>query len=456
MHLIVDVAEVDALEMSSQRRENRHRHRCLEIILYLAGEQLDELRQLGRQLGRNFGVDSCLLGGLLGEMILAGKLHRLLHELGHFRGLSHLAGALYRGERLLLVFAEDFDYLLNPSRLAIADVSEQAGFTIDEVVAVAMGRSAAHQIHQRLHNLLVRNAIVGLLILHGIGSPSRLLLLALDRLEIYGWSGINIHRTAVDVQSSLSVSLTIFSNSFLIQVLVPVVGSIDLAGSIGDEDDALRRNAAGVFGGMDELAEGALSLSDGHPYRDADVDVGLVACRAFYVKHFPPPKLDFIGGEHLLTGGFLLGLIKHSVQEQGSLHGSFYLLRIIDVYGSLEGEGLRVDGLLGTVVVQEVEVVRRTERQLLLEDGNLSVELLVGLSLLLLLAHQILLGGKVANLPHEGAEPGLLGELGVVIEEISSNLPHVCIAIRVHGNETAAHLLAFIKRKIVVYHLNII
>ena len=228
-------------------------------------------------------------------------------------------------------------------------------------------------------------------------------------------------------------------------MLVPVVGSIDLACRIGDEDDALRRNAARVFGGMDELAEGALSLSDGHSYRDADVDVGLVACRAFYVEHFSLPKLDFIGAEHLLTGCFLLGLIKHSVQEQGSLHGFFYFLRVIDVHGSLEGEGLRVDGLLGAVVVQEVEVVRRTERQLLLEDGNLSVELLVGLSLLLLLVHLLLLGGKVANLSYEVAEPGLLGKLGVVIEEISSNLPHVCIAIRVHCDEAAAHLLAFIK-----------
>ena len=52
-----------------------------------------------------------------------------------------------------------------------------------------MGRSAAHQIHQRLGNLLVRNAVVSLLILRGIGSLSRLLLLALDRQEIYGWSG---------------------------------------------------------------------------------------------------------------------------------------------------------------------------------------------------------------------------------------------------------------------------
>ena len=450
MHLIVDVAEVDALEMSSQRRENRHRHRRLEIILYLAGEQLDELRQLGRQLRRNFGVDSCLLGGLLGEIVLAGEFYRLLHLFGHYGRLSHLAGAVYGSKSLLLVLAIGKNHLLDPFGVVVADVTQIERLSVDEVVAVAMSRVRPNLRRQLLHDLLVRNALVGLLIRCGIGCLPRLLLLAPDGLEVY------IHRTAVDVQSSLSVSLTIFSHGFLIQVLVPVVGSIDLAGSIGDEDDALRRNAAWVFGGVDELAEGALSLSDGHPYRDADIDMGLVACRAFHVKYFSLPKLDFIGGEHLLTGGFLLGLIKHSVQEQGSLHGSFYLLRIIDVYGSLEGESLRVDGLLGTVVVQEVEVVRRTERQLLLEDGNLSVELLVGLSLLLLLAHQVLLGGKVANLSYEVAEPGLLGELGVVIEEISSNLPHVCIAIRVHCDEAAAHLLAFIKRKIVVYHLNII
>ena len=197
MHLIVDVAEVDALEMSSQRREDRHRHSRLEIGRHLAGEQLDELRQLGRHLRRNIGVDSRLLGGLLGEIVLAGELHRLLHELGHFRGLSHLAGALYRGERLRLVFAEDFDYLLYPSRLAVADVSEQAGFTIDEVVAVAVGRSAAHQLHQCLGNLLVRNALVGLLIRCGIGCLSCLLLLALDGLEVYGWSRGILRRMAL-------------------------------------------------------------------------------------------------------------------------------------------------------------------------------------------------------------------------------------------------------------------
>ena len=188
MHLVIGVSEAYALEVSGKRREHRHRHGWLEISRHLAGEQLHELRQLGRHLRGNIGVDSRLLGDLLGEIILAGNLHRLLHELRHFRGLSHLAGILHRGERLRLVFAEDFDNLLNPSRLAVADVSEQAGFTIDEVVAVAMGRSAAHQLHQRLGNLLIRNSIVGLLILRSIGCLSRLLLLALDGLEIYGWS----------------------------------------------------------------------------------------------------------------------------------------------------------------------------------------------------------------------------------------------------------------------------
>ena len=163
------------------------------------------------------------------------------------------------------------------------------------------------------------------------------------------------------------------------------------------------------------------------------------------MKHFSLPKLDVIGRENLLSEKLLGRIIKHSVQQQGILHGRLYLLRVVDVNGGLEGEGIRVDGLLGTMVIEEVEVMRRAEWQLLLEDGNLSVELLVGLSLLLLLAHQVLLGGEVTNLPHEGAEPGLLGELGVVIEEISSNLPHVCIAIRVHGDEATAHLLAFIK-----------
>ena len=233
---------------------------------------------------------------------------------------------------------------------------------------------------------------------------------------------------------------------------------------------------------MDELAEGTLRLSDGHTYRDTDVDVRLVTSRTFHVKHFSLPKLDVIGRENLLTEELLLLVIKYSVQQQGILHRRLHLLRVVNVNGGLEGESLRVDGLLGTMVIEEVEVMRRAERQLLLECGNLLVELLEGLaclhllllldngegkvilvlilrsihSLSHLLQHQVLLGGEVANLTYKGAEPRLLGKLGVVIEEMSRNLTHVRIAVRVHGDETTAHLLALIKRKIVVYHLNII
>ena len=222
---------------------------------------------------------------------------------------------------------------------------------------------------------------------------------------------------------------------------------------------------------MDELAEGALSLSDGHTDRDSDVDVRLVTSRTFHVEHFPFPKLDVIGRENLLSEKLLLRVIKHSVQQQGILHRRLHLLRVVDVHGGLEGEGIRVDGFLGTMVIEEVEVMRRAERQLLFEDGNLLVELLEGLarlhlllllddgegkvilvlilrsihSLSHLLQHLVLLGGEVANLTYEGAEPRLLGKLGVVIEEMSGNLTHVRIAVRVHGDETTAHLLAFIK-----------
>ena len=170
------------------------------------------------------------------------------------------------------------------------------------------------------------------------------------------------------------------------------------------------------------------------------------------MKHFSLPKLDVIGRENLLSEKLLLCIIKHSVQQQGILHRHLYLLGVVDVNGGLEGKGLRVDGLLGTMVVDEMEVVRRTERQLLLQEAHLLIQLLVGLARL----HLLLLGGKVANLSYELREPRLLGKLGVVIEKIRGNLTHVRIAIRVHGDETAAHLLAFIKRKIVFYHLNII
>ena len=223
---------------------------------------------------------------------------------------------------------------------------------------------------------------------------------------------------------------------------------------------------------MDELAEGTLRFGDGHSHRDTDVDVRLVAGRTFHVKHFSLPKLDVIGRENLLSEKLLGRIIKHSVQEQGILYRRLHLLRVVDVNGGLEGESLRVDGLLGAMVIEEVEVMRRAERQLLLECGNLLVELLEGLArlhlfLLLddgegkvilvsiqrciyrisrLLQHLVLLGSEVANLTYEGAEPRLLGKLGVVIEEESRNLTHVRITVRVHGDETAAHLLTLLKR----------
>ena len=71
------------------------------------------------------------------------------------------------------------------------------------------------------------------------------------------------------------------------------------------------------------------------------------------------------------------------------------------------------------MVFEEVEVVRRAERQLLLEVRNLPVELLVGFTRLhLLLLHLVLLGGEFTNLTNELCEPRLLGKLGVVIEEM--------------------------------------
>ena len=96
------------------------------------------------------------------------------------------------------------------------------------------------------------------------------------------------------------------------------------------------------------------------------------------------------------------------------------------------------------MVFEEVEVVRRAERQLLLKVRNLPVELLVGFAILHLLLllddgegefilvlklrsiysishllhHLVLLGGEVTNLTNELCEPRLLGKLGVVIEEM--------------------------------------
>ena len=95
------------------------------------------------------------------------------------------------------------------------------------------------------------------------------------------------------------------------------------------------------------------------------------------------------------------------------------------------------------MVVDEMEVVRRTEWQLLLQEAHLLIQLLVGLarlhlllllddgegkviivlilrsihSLCRLLHHQVLLSSKVANLSYELREPRLLGKLGVVIKD---------------------------------------
>ena len=185
---------------------------------------------------------------------------------------------------------------------------------------------------------------------------------------------------------------------------------------------------------MDELAEGRLRLGDGHAHRDADVDVRFVAGRAFDVQNLASPKLDVLGLEHFFTEQHFHISIVESVQEQGSLYGILHLFGVVDVYGGLEGETLWVYRLLRTMVALEVEVVRRTERQLLLQALYLLAELLVGIGLLdglhldeevilvlalLLLHHEhlLLLLGEVTNLPHELGEPRLLGQLGVVVEE---------------------------------------
>ena len=48
----------------------------------------------------------------------------------------------------------------------------------------------------------------------------------------------------------------------------------------------------------------------------------------------------------------------YAIQQKGVLHRWLNLLRIINVYGCLEGESLRVDEFLGAMVFEEVEVVR--------------------------------------------------------------------------------------------------
>ena len=189
MHLVIGVSEAYALEVSGKRWEHGHCHGWLEIGRHLAGEQLHELRQLGRHLRGNIGVDSRLLGGLLSQIILAGKFYRHLHLFWHYGRLSHLASTVHGSKSLLLVLAIDKDYLLDPFGIVVADVTQIKRLSVDEVVAIARSRIRTYLRRQLLHNHLVRNALVGLFILHSIGSLSRLLLLALYRLEIYGWSG---------------------------------------------------------------------------------------------------------------------------------------------------------------------------------------------------------------------------------------------------------------------------
>ena len=76
------------------------------------------------------------------------------------------------------------------------------------------------------------------------------------------------------------------------------------------------------------------------------------------MEHLSLPEFDVFGREDFLSEELLCRLIKHSVQQKGVLHRRLNLLRIINVYGCLEGESLRVDELLGAMVFEEVEVVR--------------------------------------------------------------------------------------------------
>ena len=130
---------------------------------------------------------------------------------------------------------------------------------------------------------------------------------------------------------------------------------------------------------------------------------------------------------------------EHSVQEKGSLDCFLYLVEMVDIYGSLKGKGLRVDAFLGTMVVEEMEVVRRTERQLLLQPLYLLADLLIlRLSCFCSLLHLLLLGSKVTNLSHELRKPRLTCQFLVVIEEIGRNLSLVSISTCIHCNQAIA------------------
>ncbi len=70
------------------------------------------------------------------------------------------------------------------------------------------------------------------------------------------------------------------------------------------------------------------------------------------------------------------------------------------------------------MVFEEVEVVRRAERQLLLEVRNLAGRAAGRSRPPSSPPAHVLLGGEVTNLTYELCEPRLLSKLGVVIEEM--------------------------------------
>ena len=59
-------------------------------------------------------------------------------------------------------------------------------------------------------------------------------------------------------------------------------------------------------------------------------------------------------GVHLFT----VAMIGHAKYKGAQLPQHVTVARIVNVYGCLEGESLRVDEFLGAMVFEEVEVVR--------------------------------------------------------------------------------------------------
>ena len=165
MHLIVDVAEVHALEMGGKSWEDCHGYGWLEIVRHLAGEQFHQLRQTGWQLRWNWSINAGIFCGLLGKESLAGYLYSMLYKFRNHSRLVHLAGALHGGESLVLVLSENVDYLLDPFSIAITDVAQEARFTEDKVVAGAVGRRTAHHFDKRLDYRFIRHSLISLLVL---------------------------------------------------------------------------------------------------------------------------------------------------------------------------------------------------------------------------------------------------------------------------------------------------